>query len=215
MSEEPLHVLVRVWLPDRPGALGLVASRIGAVDGDIVGIDVLEQGDGVAVDEFAVLLRRSVSLDLLVREILEVDGTTVEQVRTIEHFPDPRLDALESAASLASAGSAPELQQVLVGHIRDEFLADWAVLVSSGAVLTTAGDTTMEHSMIEALVAGFAASPKVADGTTGPDDLALAALPEHDSVLLVSRAGHSFRRRERAQLLALAGIADRLWSLVS
>jgi len=215
MSEEPLHVLVRVWLPDRPGALGLVASRIGAVDGDIVGIDVLEHGDGIAVDEFAVLLRRSVSLDLLVREILEVDGTTVEQVRTIEHFPDPRLDALESAASLASAGSAPELQQVLVDHTRGEFLADWSVLVSSGAVLTTSGEPTVEYSMIEALVAGFAASPKVADGTTGPDDLALAALPEHDSVLLVSRAGHSFRRRERAQLLALAGIADRLWSLVT
>src|SRR3954452_11918368 len=215
MSEEPLHVLVRVWLPDRPGALGLVASRIGAVDGDIVGIDVLEHGDGVAVDEFAVLLRSSVSLDLLVREVLEVDGTTVEQVRTIEHFPDPRLDALESAASLASACSAPALQQVLVEHIRDEFLADWSVLVSDGAVLTTAGETTMEYSMIEALVAGFAASPKVADGTTGPDDLALAALPIHDSVLLVSRPGPSFRRRERAQLLALAGIADRLWSLLS
>ena len=55
------HLLVRVWLPDRPGALGLVASRIGAVRGDIVGIDVLETGDGVAVDEFAVLLRQSVS----------------------------------------------------------------------------------------------------------------------------------------------------------
>ncbi len=45
-----VNVLIRVWLPDRPGALGLVASRIGAVDGDIVGIDVLERGDGVAVD---------------------------------------------------------------------------------------------------------------------------------------------------------------------
>ncbi|MFN8025895.1 MAG: hypothetical protein U0W40_05910 [Acidimicrobiia bacterium] len=45
------------------------------------------------------------SLDLLVREILEVDGTKVEEVRTIGSFPDPRLDALESAASLASAAA--------------------------------------------------------------------------------------------------------------
>jgi ACT domain-containing protein len=30
--------LVRIALPDRPGALGLVASRIGAVGGDIVAI---------------------------------------------------------------------------------------------------------------------------------------------------------------------------------
>jgi hypothetical protein len=56
ITEPVTHVLVRVWLPDRPGALGLVASRIGAVDGDIVGIDVLDRGDNVAVDEFAVLL---------------------------------------------------------------------------------------------------------------------------------------------------------------
>ena len=75
-----MHVLVRVWLPDRPGALGLVASRIGAVDGDIVGIDVLERGENVAVDEFAVLLRKSVAIDLLVREIEEVDGANVRQV---------------------------------------------------------------------------------------------------------------------------------------
>ena len=93
-SEPVTHVLVRVWLPDRPGALGLVASRIGAVDGDIVGIDVLERGDNVAVDEFAVLFRKSIALDLLVREIEEVDGASVEEVRTIDHFPDPRLDAL-------------------------------------------------------------------------------------------------------------------------
>lgn len=209
-----LHVLVRVWLPDRPGALGLVASRIGAVEGDIVGIDVLEQGDGVAVDEFAVLLRRSVSLDLLVREILEVDGTKVEEVRTIGHFPDPRLDALESATSLCQAETAEALPQVFVEHIRDEFLADWSLLMADGAVRATAGAPDIDPSMIEALVAGFAASPKVADGTTGPDDLALAELRTHGATLLVSRDGRAFRRRERAQMMALAGIADRVWSLL-
>jgi hypothetical protein len=64
-------------------------------------------------------------------------------------------------------------------------------------------------------VAGFAASPKVADGTTGPDDLALAELHTHGATLLVSRDGRAFRRRERAQLMALAGIADRVWSLLT
>ena len=37
--------LVRIALPDRPGALGLVASRIGAVGGDIVAIDDPEDLD--------------------------------------------------------------------------------------------------------------------------------------------------------------------------
>ncbi len=118
-SSEPVtHVLVRVWLPDRPGALGLVASRIGAVDGDIVGIDVLERGDNVAVDEFAVVFRASIALDLLVREIEEVDGASVEEVRTIDHFPDPRLDALESATTLCAAGSVEHLQRTLVEQTR-------------------------------------------------------------------------------------------------
>src|SRR6478672_7764897 len=36
-----IHVL-RVWLPDRPGALGAVATRIGAVRGDVIGIDIIE-----------------------------------------------------------------------------------------------------------------------------------------------------------------------------
>ncbi|HSO96752.1 MAG TPA: hypothetical protein VLV81_12005 [Acidimicrobiia bacterium] len=67
--ERRAHVLVRVWLPDRPGALGLVASRVGAVEGDIVGIDVLERGETVAVDEFAVELYNVDLLELMVREI--------------------------------------------------------------------------------------------------------------------------------------------------
>ena len=46
--------VVRMWLPDRPGALGQVASRIGAVRGEIVGIDILERGAGRAIDELVV-----------------------------------------------------------------------------------------------------------------------------------------------------------------
>ena len=47
---------MRVWLPDRPGALGAVASRIGAVRGDLVGVDILERGAGRAIDELVVEL---------------------------------------------------------------------------------------------------------------------------------------------------------------
>jgi hypothetical protein len=204
-----------VWLPDRPGALGLVASRIGAVDGDIVGIDVLERGANVAVDEFAVLLRKSVAIELLVREIEEVDGASVEEVRVIDHFPDPRLDALASASELCAASSVDRLHGTLVDQTRREFAADWSALVRDGTMLASSGIDTPEASVLEALVAGTAASPRVADGTTGPDDLAVASLPDHDAALLVGRDGRAFRRRERAQLVALAGIADRAWALLA
>ena len=36
----------------------------------------------------------------------------------------------------------------------------------------------------------------------------------HGATLMVGRDGHPFRRRERAQLIALAGIADRAWTLL-
>ena len=45
--------VVRIWLPDRPGALGAAASRTGAVRGDLVGIDILERGAGRAIDELS------------------------------------------------------------------------------------------------------------------------------------------------------------------
>jgi len=214
-SEPATHVLVRVWLPDRPGALGLVASRIGAVDGDIVGIDVLERGENVAVDEFAVLFRTEIALELLVREIEEVDGASVEQVRTIDHFPDPRLDALASAATLCAAASVEALHSELVEQVHGEFTADWSALLRDASLLASAGDATPDASVLEALVAGTAASPRVADGTTGPDDLAVASLPQHGAALLVGRDGRAFRRRERAQLSALAAIADRTWALLA
>jgi ACT domain-containing protein len=76
--------VLRIWLPDRPGALGLVASRIGAVGGDIVAIDILDRADGRAADEFVVELERDDLVELLRTEIHEVDGARVEDVRRVE-----------------------------------------------------------------------------------------------------------------------------------
>jgi ACT domain-containing protein len=75
--------LLRIRLPDRPGALGLVASRIGAVGGDIVAIDILGRDRGRAVDEFVVELAGPHLIDLLTNEIHEVDGAVVEEVRML------------------------------------------------------------------------------------------------------------------------------------
>lgn len=72
--------MLQVVLPDRPGALGQVASRIGAVGGDIVAIDILERGDGEAVDEFVVELAGDHLVDLLRSEVHEVDGVKLVKV---------------------------------------------------------------------------------------------------------------------------------------
>src|SRR3954466_6471315 len=82
--------VVRVWLPDRPGALGQVASRIGAVRGDVVGIEIIERGGGRAIGELVVPLPDAGLLDLLVEEVKAVDGAAVEDVRPAPGAPgDP------------------------------------------------------------------------------------------------------------------------------
>jgi hypothetical protein len=211
---EPANVLVRVWLPDRPGALGLVASRIGAVRGDIVGIDVLERDQGVVIDEFAVRLADMDLVPVLVKEVEEVDGASVEEVRVVGRFPDPRLDALESAATLCEAPSANALGSRLVEQIRKEFLAEWCVLLRGTDVLAAAGDPP-PADQVRALATGTMASPSVAEGVSGPSDLAIATLDRLDALLLVGRAGQAFRLRERGQLFALARVADRAWVLLA
>lgn len=209
-----LHALVRVWLSDRPGALGSVASRIGAVRGDIVAIDVLERGDGVAIDEFAVNLPGDASLDVMVREIEQVDGVSVEEVRVVNHYPDARIDALQSAALLCEAADLSGLQEILVTHVRGEFLADWCALVVGDRIVASAGEMP-GGGLVSALALGTTASDAVAGGETGPEDLAVAHLPNHDATLLAGREGPPFRLRERTQLRALARIVDRMWALLS
>jgi hypothetical protein len=202
--------LVRVWLPDRPGALGAVASRIGSLGADIVGIDVLEQGEHVAIDEFAITLLRPDLIDLLAREIEEVDGVSVEAWRRVERFPDPRLDFLRLVEDLLAAADLTTLEARLVAAIVSEFTADWSAIVGAGRVFVAAGEPVPPPEVLEALAAGMGASPLVASGQTGPDDLAVAPMPARDATLLAGREGHPFRTLERRQLLSLARIADRL-----
>jgi len=218
VSDQPqpvgVSILVRVWLPDRPGALGQVAARIGSVRGDIVGIDVLEHDGGVAIDEFAVSLSHPDMIPILVREVEEVDGASVEEVRTVAAFPDPRLDALECASRLCGATSVTGLHDTLATEVMQQFLADWSALVQNGVVLAAEGGAPRNPELLEALALGTTSSPLVDSGHAGPVDLAVARLPRQNATLLVSRDGHPFRRRERAQLIALTRIADRAWSLL-
>jgi hypothetical protein len=48
--------LLRVVLPDKPGSLGAVATALGNAGADILGVDVVERGQGHAVDDLAVEL---------------------------------------------------------------------------------------------------------------------------------------------------------------
>jgi hypothetical protein len=61
MAQFRLHVS----LPDRPGALGLLASAIGAAGGDIRGLVVMKSEDGRGYDDITVAVPGSDPTDLL------------------------------------------------------------------------------------------------------------------------------------------------------
>jgi hypothetical protein len=67
-------------MPDRPGALGAVASRIGSIGADITDVVVDRRADGSVFDDFHLTLPYTEVdvLAILSHELAEVDGTTVE-----------------------------------------------------------------------------------------------------------------------------------------
>jgi hypothetical protein len=202
--------LVRVWLPDRPGALGQVASRIGAVRGDVVGIEILERGAGRAVDELVVELPEDGLLDLLIAEISQVDGVDVEDVRTLRaDRHEPGLTVLATATRLMEADDEAIVLKVLCEHTVADFECDWAV-----ALRLTPAEAVVEVGVapsaawVAAFVLGSRHLDGAGDGDAGPDDVAWADLGRAGIALAVGRKGRPFRWRERRQLAALARIAD-------
>jgi hypothetical protein len=194
--------VVRVWLPDRPGALGAVASRIGAVRGDLVGIDILERGAGRAIDELVVALPDEKLVPLLVKEIQEVEGVDVEDVRPVDgDLPDARVAALESAAELLAQPNTDAVCKALVGHVVRDFEAEWAAVLRDSVLVANSGETP-SADWIGAFVAG---SDGAGATVSGPDDIAWAPLGPSDA-LVIGRRGRPFRERERRQLVALGRI---------
>jgi 23S rRNA U2552 (ribose-2'-O)-methylase RlmE/FtsJ len=202
--------IVRLWLPDRPGALGQVASRIGAVRGEIVGIDILERGAGRAIDELAVDLPDPELVSLLTQEIEQVDGVDVEEIRPVAvALHDPRLDALETAAMLVGAGNLDELVGALVTHARSAVGAEWAAVLSLTAVQLVACDGPAPGApWLAAFVEGSRTAAAVAGPDVGPEDVMWAPLPSSQLAVVVGRSGTAYRARERRQLSALARIVD-------
>jgi hypothetical protein len=205
-----VHVVrLRVWLPDRPGALGAVASRIGSVKGDVIGIEILEQGAGRAIDDLVVALPDASLVDLLVSEVGEVDGVDVEEVTSLgSEGYDPDLDALEAAAALVAVEDRDVLVSKLCRQIDRGTNASWSCVIDleQPAILASNGDVPA-FDWLHAFVLGSRSSELVAAGHAGPDDVLSAALGEWGAVV-IGRDGHPFRARERRRLTALARIVE-------
>ncbi len=204
-ADEGTYVLLHIRLPDRPGALGNVASRIGAMRGDIIGVAVLDRSDDSAVDQLTVCLPDPDLLPMLVREIEEVDGVNVEAARLIAFAHDPSRESLMLATMLLEAQTVPELQRLFTRGLLRRFLAEWALLVCHSTIAASAGYPPALDTLAEPLPAGSRTDDEE------PPNLARGILSRHDAEVLVGRIDPFFHR-ERESLRILSRIVDTAWN---
>ena len=202
-------LVVRVWLPDRPGALGQVASRIGAVHGDVTAIDILDRGGGRVIDELVVALPEAVSVELLAKEIDAVDGVSVEHIRVVTgERPDSATSVLQLAADVAEAPPGDRLGVLIAGLLLSAD-ADWAVAVSDGAVVHPHGNPP-DVAWLLAFLAGCGHLDPANPSANEPGDVMWARLPSVDTTIAAGRAKRAVHERERSRLALLARVVDHL-----
>jgi hypothetical protein len=121
-GEEPQ--LVRLALPDQPGRLALVANSFAGHDVNILRLEVVEVGDGTAVDDFLV-----VGGDLATA--LEALRGDVEILGLREHaeLPDPGLAMADALAVVSGAASLGAARHALLAAALELVAADSGVLL--------------------------------------------------------------------------------------
>lgn len=148
--------LLRVTLPDRPGALGAVASRIGAVRADVVTVDIVGRDHGRAVDEFVVELADEQHVSLLLNEIAEVDGVAVEELRVLPaEAVDRRASAYDTAIAMLGARDPAAVLQIAAERVAAELDATWvAVIDPEDSLITASVGSCPAANWLSAYVAG-------------------------------------------------------------
>jgi hypothetical protein len=213
--EGVFNYLIRVQLPDRPGALGAVASRIGSVGGDVVSIEILQRDVGVVVDELGVGLAGDHLIDLLRDEILEVDGVTIESVRPVEGpLPDRHTELLEVATELFKQDSLAGLLDQLTSRVCRSLAANFAAVLDTDAwsVVRSEGELP-DHDQLTAMALRAMSPPP--DQVEPDGTVATGFMVSAEMVLVVGRSHPILRNRERQWISIMAELADHGWQELS
>lgn len=208
-----MSFLLRLVLPDRPGALGAVATALGHVGADITSVDVIERGDDYAVDDLVVELPPDRLPDSLVTAARSVEGVAVESIRPYVGALDPHRE-LEVLDRLAAGPEDPLL--VLTDGVTRIFRAGWSLVLGApaqgSATVVARSSAAPEHSALD--VPWWPPRPARTldlDRWAPPvwSDLGteLAVAPLGDGALLVGRPALRWLPAELMRLTHLAGIA--------
>lgn len=194
-------------MPDSPGALGQVATRIGAVEGDVLAIEILEQGAGRAIDELTVSLPDDDLISIVTAEIDGVEGVSVESTRRVDDDrTDANLTALALGAAIAECQSDERLD-VLCAGIRRCSEADWVAVLRDGDLISQVGESPDLAWLI-----AFLAGSEHLDGLddSAPSDLLWANMITSGLTVAAGRSEQPIHERERIRFSLLARLADAL-----
>lgn len=206
--------LLRVLLPDRPGALGAVATALGTVGADILSVDVIERSPGCAIDDFVVELPPDRLADSLVSAAATVDGVQVESIRPYAGQIDPHreLELLEALARDPQS-SLP----VLADGVARVFRAGWALVLATpvagqAAVLARGGAAPEVASVPVPWWPPSPTRPLDSDDPWAPADWSrlgteLAVSPLGELALLIGRPALRWLPSELVRLQHLVAIA--------
>jgi hypothetical protein len=201
---------MRVVLPARPGALGAVASAVGAIGADINLVEIVERRPGAEVDELILDLPATQTVASLVEVCDALDGVEVQWVRNY-----PRGGGIEYDIELQRrmAAESDRAGEVLVAAAPLVFRADWSLLVD----VAGAPRVTFASPAAPALAATdlerfgpFDSTHRVAldEGwLPGWEDhhAAVSPMADHRAVVVGRRGDPPFFRSELARLDHLAG----------
>lgn len=208
-----MSFLLRLVLPDRPGALGAVATALGDVGADITSVDVIERGDDYAVDDLVVELPPDRLADSLVTAARSVEGVAVESIRPYAGALDPHRE-LEVLDRLAAGPDDPLL--VLADGVTRIFRAGWSLVLGAPAQGSAAVVACSRAAPdLDTLPVPWWPPRPARTLELGPwapavwSDLGteLAVAPLGDGALLVGRPALRWLPAELMRLTHLAGIA--------
>lgn len=214
-----MSYLLRIVLPDRPGALGAVATALGQVGADILSLDVIDRGPGWATDDIVVELPSDKLADSIVTAAATVDGVQVESIRPYAGQIDPHRE-LELLDTLAVRPS--ESLPLLADGVARIFRAGWALIlaepVGGHSAVLAAGSSAPQVTSLP--VPWWPAKPaRVLDTDTDWTpadwirlDTELAVAPLGDGAVLVGRPALRWLPSEVVRLQHLAAIA---WTVTS
>ena len=202
---------MRIWLPDAPGVLGAVAAEIGAVNGNVVGVEVLERGAGVAIDELVVELPNEPgAVDAVCRGVCNVPGVGVEEVTELRTgAPDREDTVLAAAAGILQAATPTAAMHALAGYLMALFDLSWLALADEALEsFTEVHGEVPSAKWVAAFAEGSRSGADPANDTTG-SGVFVEPLPETGQTVCGGRPV-PIRRRERREIAMLVMVAARL-----